>query len=898
MQMLIDKEMSKQKDSKHNLPNVVAKLMGLEALPKGEPNLSMERSHRRDYSQQMYGPIGLPFKHWQQEDRFMDREMLHEVHPSTEHVADKDMYEIWQQTQRGRFSEDVDGKRMALIRQKFMEAKRLSTDERLRQSEQFKDALEVLSSNSDLLIKLLDSQNVCDLYSTSPNETKRITLIKPLKMVDNDKCARKEKKNNRLIKKPSSVDQENPGNSPDNQKVDESPVLTTRIVLLKPSPWRTPEQKAVVSPTTSSSPLNLKSGNFHQGPEYDDVLESIRVANEVTQQMHKGLRSYQKDKTSYSSVFSNGYSDDESSFNKSYHEYASANFSDLEATSMSPLPRLSWDYNYINGCGGSPYSTMSLGRVPCSPESSVCREAKKRLSERWTMMTLDNKGHQEQRQARKKSSTLGEMLSLTHKKKSLTPEVEIIVNEEQEPGKSVSCSHSFNAETSIEGSPKNLPRSNSVPASSSVYENGLSVVVNDHKNTGKAQGSKVQKKSKSVRSSFKGKVASFLFSRSKKSSTKEKTSSSQSKDESKSTSTVTETLVLPANSLGVLRSDVSQSINVDGFEECSLAALCESSGKNSTDSVSNEQEEDMITLEPGLTMPRPMVPEIHSSGNPDQPSPISVLQPPFEDFNNNASHESLDCMKSGDQGSEVPLKSNLIDKSPPIESIARTLSWDIDSSAEVASPYALKPLMVSSLDSKVDDQEWLLLVHKLLSAAGLDDQHQFDSSYTRWHSLESPLDPSLRDTLYANLNEKEPQPNMHEGRRRRMRSNHKLVFDYVNDALLELVGYGSEKCLKRSGSRCRVLVQEGASASATSSPLSVDHIVAQMKELRASGMRCEWENGGGNSTSLVVENIVRKEVVQIGWVELTDLEIDILGKEIEGDLIQELVENAVVDLLN
>ena len=100
MQMLIDKEMSKKKDSKHTLPNVVAKLMGLEALPRGEPHLSMERSHRRDYSQQMYGPVGLPFKHWQQEDRFMDREMLHEVHPSTEQVAYKDMYEIWQQSQR------------------------------------------------------------------------------------------------------------------------------------------------------------------------------------------------------------------------------------------------------------------------------------------------------------------------------------------------------------------------------------------------------------------------------------------------------------------------------------------------------------------------------------------------------------------------------------------------------------------------------------------------------------------------------------------------------------------------------------------------------------------------------------------------------------------------------
>lgn len=592
MQMLIDKEMSKQKDSKHNLPNVVAKLMGLEPLPRGEHNLSVERSLKSEYSQHMYGATGLPFKHWHQEDRFMGREMLHEVHSSTEQVAYKDMFEIWQQSERashvrgkvpdrGRWNEDVDGKRMALICEKFMEAKRMSTDERMRHSKQFKDTLEVLSSNSDLLVRLLDSQNAYEFYSTRPNETKRITLIKPLKMVDNDKSAGKEKRNSGLIKKPASVDQANPGKYPDIQSVDEFPVQTTRIVLLKPSPGRTPEQKTQVSPTTSS-PLNLKSGSFHQGPEYDDVLESIRVAKEISQQMHRGLRSYQKDKTPHSSVFSNGYSDDESSFNKSYHEYASARFSDLDAT--SPLPRLSWDY--LNGCG-SPYSTMSLGRVSCSPESSVCREAKKRLSERWTMMTSENKGHQEQRNARK-SSTLGEMLSLTHKKKSATSEVKSI-NEDQEPGKSVSCSHSFNAEKSIEGSPKNLPRSNSVPASSSVYENGLKVEVGDH-NAGKAQGSKAQTKSKSMRSSFKGKVANFLFSRSKK-STKEKSSSSQS------TPNVTETLAVPAKSPEVLRDDVSQSINVEGSEECSLVTLYEPSGKTATDSVSDRQEEDMITLE-------------------------------------------------------------------------------------------------------------------------------------------------------------------------------------------------------------------------------------------------------------------------------------------------------------
>lgn len=37
-----------------------------------------------------------------------------------------------------------------------------------------------------------------------------------------------------------------------------------------------------------------------------------------------------------------------------------------------------------------------------------------------------------------------------------------------------------------------------------------------------------------------------------------------------------------------------------------------------------------------------------SGENQDQPSPISVLETPFED--ENAAHESLDCMKGGQLG--------------------------------------------------------------------------------------------------------------------------------------------------------------------------------------------------------------------------------------------------------
>uniref|UniRef100_A0A7N2ML09 TIR domain-containing protein n=1 Tax=Quercus lobata TaxID=97700 RepID=A0A7N2ML09_QUELO len=85
---------------------------------------------------------------------------------------------------------------------------------------------------------------------------------------------------------------------------------------------------------------------------------------------------------------------------------------------MSPSPRHSWDY--INRFG-SPYSTSSFSRASCSPESSVCREAKKRLSERWAMMASHGTS-QEQRHARRSSSTLGEMLALSDKKKSVGAE--------------------------------------------------------------------------------------------------------------------------------------------------------------------------------------------------------------------------------------------------------------------------------------------------------------------------------------------------------------------------------------------------------------------------------------------------------------------------------------------
>ncbi|CAL0321334.1 unnamed protein product [Lupinus luteus] len=794
--------MSKEKDSKHNPPNLVAKLMGLEAFPSGESNLAIERSQKNYYSQNVYGfHSGSPFK--------KEISVLHEVHH-----ASPDIYEKWVQKSQRTTShvrgkkgltkwseEDVDAKKMALIHQKFMEAKRMLADERLRRSTKFADALEVLSSNSDLLVKLLD-----ELHSAPvpPAETNNINLLKPLKMVDNDNVGMKNKSDG-MIKKQANVD------------VNNNSVYSSRIVVLKPS--------SEVSPTTSST-RNFQSGKFYGGPE-----------------------------TLYSSLFS--YRGDESSSTKPDHD-------DFEA--MSTFSRHSLDT--INGFGGVSYS----------PESSMYKEAKKRLSERWAIMASNSNGFQEQRHV-KKSSTLGEMLC----RKSVTSKVEgNIINEDQKQTKIVSCSaFSTDEEISIHCSAKSktLPMSSYVTACSDICETGLRVEVSDHDDAIIAHGSKVVKDSKRVKSSFKGKVMSFLFSRNKK-PTKEKSNLSQS--------SVTETSVSSVNSLGLLRDDLFQSFN--SFEECSLSSLCGSLSKTLSDSVSNGQQQGTITPESGLTVSKTMVAEI-SSENQDQPSPISVLNPPFED--DNAAHDPFEYMKGGHLGSKVPLNINVIDKSPPIESIARTLSW-YDSCSEVASPYPFKPLMVSSLDSKFEGQEWHLLVEKLLSAAGLDDQIQFDSFYTRWHSLESPLDPSLRDKYAYNMNFKEPphyQP-LYEAKRRKMRSNQKLVFDCVNAALLEMNSshYGSERYFLKSR-MCSGThrVQDGELY-----PYLMDHIVAQMKELIGSEVRFVWRDSG-DSNRLVVENVVRKEVVGIGWVDLVELEVDILEREIEENLIQELVENVVAN---
>ncbi|OWM80001.1 hypothetical protein CDL15_Pgr009979 [Punica granatum] len=824
IKMLIAQEMSKEADVHQSPPNLVAKLMGLEAIPMQLPKSITQRSQLKSLQQsRSLSHSGRRADYSHHGRSFSDDRMQHQFDEYREYSDYKDVYDIWQQSQKsslkkeklpgkGRRLDTVNEKKMALVREKFMEAKRLAPDQKLRQSKEFQDAVEVLSSNRDLFLKFLQEPN--SLFSKpmhefhsipSPPETKRITILKPTKMVDDDKLSAMWKKSENLAKMPSQVAQ---GTGWDRtisgytspyacQEVDDYSSQPTRIVVLKPGHGKNHGIKSPVPPP-SVSPGTLHGDNFFEEDEDDEIEETREVAKEITRQMRENLTGHRRDETLVSSVYSNGYIGDDSSLNRSENEYLDGNLSDSEV--VSPTSRHSWDF--INRIG-SPCSASSFSRASYSPESSVCREAKKRLSERWALMA-SNLNSIEQRHARKSSSTLGEMLALSDAKKSVAQEENGDSNKDQESARpSSSLTNSLNNEEARVDSPKNLSRSKSVPVSSTVYDNrpNVQVAEPDSSKSGELPQKVAGKSSK-------WKVSSLFFSRSRKSS-KDKTC--QSRDESQSATAET---------------------------PCTSECPHEKAGPATSNFAGGNLNE-----------------------NHEQPSPVSVLDRSFEQ------DEKITSEISGKQVSFQLLKSNLIDKSPPIGSLARTLSWD-ESYSETGSPYSLRTRTthLGLEEEEEDEQDWLLFVRTLLSAAGFEGDDPSDSSILNWHSPESPLDPSLREK-YASLDDKVPLP---EARRRQRRSSRKLAFDCVNAAVVEMItGSGG--------------AQEG--------PISAERVWAQMKGWFTKGA---GEEGGGDS--LVVESVVRNEVVGRWWVENLRVEVDKLGLEIEGKLLHELVDEAVSDL--
>ncbi|CAL9780776.1 unnamed protein product [Musa acuminata subsp. burmannicoides] len=851
MKMLIAQEMSKETKSKRKPHSVVARLMGLDDdLTTQLSPVASQRKLLEGYPQT--ASAGVHRGHLQ-DDVFCNKEVPCELHQhDCLKMERRYVSEVWKQPSQSRSrrcGETQNDLRMALVRQKFMEAKHLATDENLIHSKEFQDALEVLNLNRDLFLKFLEEPNslfskqTFDLRSVPPPpQPNHITVLKPSKKV--------ETKFEKLVKKQEGPEIKETGRETNNHHWNstfdhlkaESFSQPTRIVVLKPSTGNPTK-----APTTTMSPKHLVQGDLGDseafGPKYIE---------ERTQQMHKILSGHRRDESLLSSVYSNSFGGDGSSFNlfeTDYIEEDGGGFSDSDVA--APMSRHSWDrFN-------SPCSVSSFSRVSHSPESSVIREAKKRLSERWALVT-SNGTSQEQLHLPKSSSTLGEMLAISDVKR------EECVNRY-----TVSASRSCGGEDeltlpafflSVDGkknsgelSPENLSRSKSVPVSCSAYKDiGL-----------KYEGSNTQlceptvsevSKTKHGKSSFRGRFSSFFFSRSKETRKRPVSSSMVGSGGADVVASRTDEMLKSVHGSSSANSQVK-----DEEQSASTASISVTNvSKKPMQSVENSRTSDKSSEEEKLS------PRQNYTNNLDQPSPTSILDAQFEDDVNGNLLET----------SEANARQQLISRASPIESVARTLSWD-DTHLEMRLP---EPSSFKVALSKADgaDQDHFVFVQKLLSYAGLEKS---DMMFTGWHSPDSPLDPVLLDKL---LGLKEDESNCME-----KSPTLRLLFDCVNLALLEVSWSTLMSVYPWNRASC------GAQVNACASSALSEDVWSLVRD---------WSSGNGTVVftendigSLVVDRVLRTEAGGNRWVELNRI-VEEIAKEITGDVLKDLVGEAFSDL--
>ncbi|OEL37042.1 hypothetical protein BAE44_0001939, partial [Dichanthelium oligosanthes] len=845
LDVVLAKEMSMELELKKKPPSVVARLMGLEDdLPGQKPTLqSAKRNLKKSHLNGNLAERNSLHPHQEQCNSSMTTLDMHIGHKET--VQFKDVYEVNEEPlrtyhlqdqtfRRGMSSRSKRDIRMEIVRQKFMEAKRLATNEKLLHSKEFQEALEVLSSNRDLFLKFLGEPNSTfskqlSGFHRSPlsPQTKRITVLKPNKSVENE--ARREIRTNR-------INEENEHVMPMTHRRSHSAEVTfsqpTRIVVLKPSPGKPNRTMAKLTPGAAPDQLTEQIG-FCGGSEDDNYLPDS---------LHR------RDESLLSSVYSNGYGGDESSLSRSEVDYIDeedGNLSDPEI--VSPVSRHSWDhikrYN-------SPYSGSTFSRTSRSPESSVIREAKKRLSERWASVAY-NDINQEQMQLPRSSRTLGEMLSLRGAKKEVGGMGSVSSSRpcdaENELTLQATCISSFREkEGDGQSSPKNLARSKSVPVSSSMFDS-----ISPHAPSSNSEGSKtpnVVTRSDKGKSSLKGRVSSFFFPKSKK-QPKEKITISASSHEK-----------VEITCFGSMKPEAAQNIGADE----NLSFCEDKDGSLTTQTICSSK--DIVSIEVPISSACPSghLDGLRSggrlNGSRDEPSPTSVLDAPFEDSNINESESSRSITCATER---IALRSDAI------ESVTRSLSWEDMSSPSPS--FGMKKLTpLSSVDN--DELECVAFVQRIVSSAGLGDL-QLGMVFTGWYLPDCPLDPALCDKL---LDRKEEA-----AKSRERRSNQRLLFDYVNMTLVE-IGQDTLLCAYPSSQ-----VRSMASKETLSLAL-VEEVPCHMRDwLYGSGKFAVNEN---DDAGTILERIMQQEVEGRGWVKSMRWELDEITEQIAREVLEELVE--------
>ncbi|KAG0481607.1 hypothetical protein HPP92_012465 [Vanilla planifolia] len=170
---LLVEEMPIEKHKTRSSPSVIARLMGLDTLPSVGPLKSQNEVNHDDSLLKKSKDEFLEFK-----DVFevMDAPKVQKCNNQIAH--------------KGMACSKVGENDMAFVRQSFINAKHLSTVEKLQRSKEFDDALEVLDSNKDFFLKLLQepqslfSKHLQELpYSPLSPHASHASVLKPSRAI-------------------------------------------------------------------------------------------------------------------------------------------------------------------------------------------------------------------------------------------------------------------------------------------------------------------------------------------------------------------------------------------------------------------------------------------------------------------------------------------------------------------------------------------------------------------------------------------------------------------------------------------------------------------------------------------------------------------------------------------
>ncbi|KHG20894.1 Afadin [Gossypium arboreum] len=821
MKKLLAREMSKEIESRRRSSSVIARLMGLDGLPPEQKRAEGAGFYNRRSSR----------RNLKEEPEF------------------KDVFEVSKMERSGggysslgTVNSKLSDAEVAFIQQKFMEAKRFSTDEKLRDSEEFDDTLEVLNSNTDLLLKFLEqpdslfAKHLHDLQGVpSQSHCGRISVMKSSRTLNNDdgqsKHRSKSPQGHHLYGKYTAPNHpESPMFQLDEKN--EPTILPTRIVVLKPNLGKSRNSTRNASspcyshhfPSEGIEHLEISGIESREteiwrkkkvqqdiGFSRHNSRESKEMAKEITRQIKN---SFNDGSMKISTSKFRGYAGDESSCDASGSE--STNDSDVTTF----------------------YRDKQHRRLSSrSSESSVSREAKKRLSERWKL----THGSREVQMV-SRGSTLGEMLAISDRETSSANSSSSVVGE----GCSEICDSSrpavWNEPLGIssrdgwkDGCLGNLSRSRSVPASSTDFGSPR---------IGTRHGSLRRDKyviPKAVKGNFNPRETSLVTSNQRSRGNKSRFLSSSSSSIKENSDTSPDFVITPHQSSGESASIAMDSSSVlENTLEVNDPKKPSDTELSAPPSVNADVSSgDVCNLEPK----EPSVSELGSqagSKEGDQPSPISVIEAPFADDLSSGS-ECFESISADLHGLRMQLQLLKLETEAYEEGTMLLSSDDDGDRVSIQLATAEKNLeSVYIVDVLVDSG---------INGADLD------TFLATWHSPECPVNPTVFEELekkYHNLNSWS-------------RAERRLMFDRINLKLLEIHQQYTDqfpwikKPVRKIIPKWNILELEDSLHKS---------LVSENKKPDMDTEVCEWSN-------------------------LRD-DFDVIGKEIERLLVDELVGEAVV----